>query len=268
MGGALALKAESFAFGPWLAALGVAFLLQIGSNLANDVYDNERGTDTADRKGPTRVTQAGLIKPAVVKLAMAAALGAAFLLGVYLTFVGGWVIMAVGLAAIASAVAYTGGPYPLGYHGLGEIFVFIFFGLASVVGTYYVSAGSVSGISWLMAIPVGLIITALLIVNNLRDINEDRIAKKRTMAVRLGTGFTRFEYSACLGLAYCVPVALIALGKLPVWSLSVFLSIPFAAGAMKIVLSEEGRLLNKALALTGQTAFFYSVFFAAGLLVK
>ncbi|MFA5866542.1 MAG: 1,4-dihydroxy-2-naphthoate polyprenyltransferase [Actinomycetota bacterium] len=267
IGGALAIKDGLFSFWPWLAAVGVAFLLQIGSNLANDVYDYERGTDTAERKGPTRVTHAGLLTPGAVKRGMLLVLGAAFLLGVYLTFVRGWVVMAIGLAAIAAAVAYTGGPFPLGYHGLGEVFVYVFFGQAAVTGTYFVLTGTTSELSWLMAVPVGLIITALLVVNNLRDINEDRAAGKGTLAVRLGVSFTRAEYLACMGIAYGFPVVLVVAGKLPVSSLAVFLSAPLAYRAARIVLSENVRSLNPALAFTSQTAFVYSIFFAAGILL-
>ncbi len=268
MGAALALKAGLFSWGPCLAALGVALLLQIGSNLANDVYDNERGTDTADRKGPTRVTQAGLLSSAAVKRGMVTVLAAAFLLGVYLTFTQGWVVMAIGLAAIAAAVAYTGGPYPLGYHGLGELFVFVFFGPAAVAGTYFVITGTVSSLAWIMSVPVGLIITALLIVNNLRDIDEDRSAGKRTIAVKIGIRATRAEYLGCLILAYVILVGLVMLGSLPVLTLATLLSLPLAAKAARVVVTEDGRALNPALSLTGQTSLAFSLLFAAGLLLK
>ena len=266
-GTALAWHDGHFRLGPALAALGVALLLQIGSNLANDVFDFERGADTTDRQGPMRVTQARLLTPAQVKIGMGAVFAAAALLGLYLASVSSWNVIWLGVAAILSAVAYTGGPFPLGYYGLGDLFVFVFFGLAAVAGTYYVQAGSVSVAAWWMSVPIGLIVTAILIVNNLRDIATDRAAGKKTTAVRLGVKGARVEYVLCLAMAYLVLPVLIWRGVLPLWALLAWGSLWVAWGALQVVLRQEGRALNAALAGTGQIALTYSLLLFAGLLL-
>ena len=267
VGTALAAYDGGFALGPALAALVIALLLQIGSNLANDVYDDERGADTADRLGPTRVTHTGLLTRTQVKTGMKVVLGLAFVLGLYLTWVRGPLVLVIGIAAIIAAVAYTGGPYPLGYHGLGEVFVFLFFGLTAVVGTYWVQTGTTTPLVWLMAVPPGLIITAIIVVNNLRDIEQDRVAGKRTVAVRIGMRATKAEYAACMAGAYLVLTGAVVAGALPVPTLAVWLSLPLAWRATRIVFTQSGRPLNGALAITGQTALVFSVLFALGLLL-
>ena len=249
-----------------LVCLLTALLLQIGSNLANDVFDFERGADTSERLGPTRVTQAGILTPEQVKAGMAIVFGAAALLGLYLAWLGGWVIAILGIAAIISAIAYTGGPFPIGYHGLGDIFVFIFFGLASVAGTYYIQAGMVPLSVWWMTIPPGLIITAILVVNNLRDIENDRKAHKHTMAVRLGETGTKIQYMICMSIAYLVLIPAALFGLIPWSSLLAWLSLPLAIQATKIVLTQMGSPLNAALAITGQTALVFSLLFWIGLI--
>jgi len=267
IGTALAANDGGFSPGPALAAFAVALLLQVGSNLANDVYDAERGTDTEQRLGPTRVTHTGLLTPSQVKTGMKVVLGLALVIGLYLTWVRGPLVLVIGVAAIIAAVAYTGGPYPLGYHGLGELFVFVFFGLTAVVGTYWVQTGTTTPLVWLMAVPPGLIITAVLVVNNLRDIEQDRVAGKRTVAVRIGAPATRAEYVACLAGAYLVVSAAVIAGALPPATLAIWLSVPVAWRATHLVLTAEGRPLNVALAATGQTALAFSLLFALGLLL-
>jgi 1,4-dihydroxy-2-naphthoate polyprenyltransferase len=267
MGCALAWQDGVFQWGAALACLLAAILLQIGSNLANDVFDYERGTDTPDRLGPTRVTQTGLLTPAQVKLGMGIVFSLAALLGLYLVWLGGWPVIVIGLASILAAIAYTGGPFPLGYHGLGEIFVFIFFGLASVAGTYYVQAGSVSLAAWWMSVPPGLIITAILVVNNLRDLETDRRAGKHTLAVRLGEKYTRLEYLLCMLFAYLIMPFLAWQGLVPWLSILTWLSLPQAIKSTRVVFTQQGRPLNAALAGTGQTALLYSLFFWAGSLI-
>jgi 1,4-dihydroxy-2-naphthoate octaprenyltransferase len=266
MGSALAWQARSFRLDVFAVCLFTALLLQIGSNLANDVFDFERGTDAHERLGPTRVTQAGLLSPMQVKMGMLVAFGLAGLLGLYLAWLGGWPIILVGLAAIISAIAYTGGPFPLGYHGLGDIFVFIFFGIVAVVGTYYLHTGMITAAAWWMAIPPGMIITAILVVNNLRDIDNDRKARKNTLAVRLGDRLTRVQYVACIGVAYLV-IPLAAWAQIVPWAaLLAWGSIPFAWRTTRVVLTQTGRPLNAALAGTGQIALVFSVLFWLGLL--
>lgn len=268
MGSALAWHDGFFRLAATLACLITALLLQIGSNLANDVFDFERGTDTPERLGPVRVTQAGLLKPSQVKLGMAIVFALAALFGLYLTWLGGWPIIIIGVAAILSAIAYTGGPFPLGYYGLGDLFVFLFFGLAAVAGTYYVQAGFVSAAAWWMAIPSGLIITAILVVNNLRDLENDRKAGKYTLAVLLGERGTRAQYLICMLTAYLVLLLSTWLGIVP-WSvLLAWLSLPLAVRTTHIVLTQKGRSLNAALAGTGQTALLFSILFWVGLSFK
>ncbi len=267
VGSVLAWSDGGFALGPALAALVIALLLQIGSNLANDVYDDERGADTAERLGPLRVTQSGLLRRDQVKAGMKVVFVVAFALGVYLTWVRGPMVLVIGIAAIVSAIAYTGGPYPLGYHGLGEVFVFVFFGLAAVVGTYWVQTGQTSALAWLMAVPVGLLITAIIVVNNLRDVEQDRVAGKRTVTVRIGTHATKVEFAACLGIAYLVVVAAVVARALPASTLAVLLSLPLAYRTTRIVFTHVGRPLNEALAGTGQTTLAFSVLFAIGMLL-
>jgi 1,4-dihydroxy-2-naphthoate octaprenyltransferase len=240
-------------------------LLQIGSNLANDVFDFERGTDTPERLGPTRVTQAGLLSASQVKLGMVVVFALAALLGLYLAWLGGWPIILIGLAAIISAIAYTGGPFPFGYYGLGDIFVFIFFGLASVAGTYYVQAHTVSSAVWWMTIPPGLIITAILVVNNLRDLENDCKAGKHTLAVMLGGRAAKAEYLLCMLIAYLVLPFAAWMGLVSWFSLLAWGSIPIALRATQVVLTQKGRPLNAALAGTGQVAFVFSVLFWVGL---
>jgi 1,4-dihydroxy-2-naphthoate octaprenyltransferase len=268
MGCALAWYDHAFQWVPALAALTVALLLQIGSNVANDVFDFERGADTAERQGPTRVTQAGLLTPAQVKRGMWAIFGLAALCGLYLMFLRGWVVVAIGLAAIFSAIAYTGGPFPLGYYGLGDVFVFIFFGLAAVAGTYFVQVGSVSVAAWWMSVPIGLIVTAILVVNNLRDIENDRKAGKHTLAVRLGERGTRIEYLVCMTVAYLILPLAILFGIIPWMTLLAWASLPLAIRSMRTVFTQRGRPLNAALAGTGQTAFVFSLLFWVGVLVS
>lgn len=268
MGSALAWYDGYFRLDAALACLCTALLLQIGSNLANDVFDFERGTDTEERAGPVRVTQAGLLTPSQVKLGMLVVFGLAALLGLYLAWLGGWPIVILGLAAILSAVAYTGGPFPLGYYGLGDLFVFLFFGLAAVAGTYYVQAGSVSAATWWMSIPPGLIITAILVVNNLRDRENDRKAGKRTLAVILGERATRAEYLVCMIAAYLTIPAAAWIGVIPWYGLMTWLSLPLAIRTLRVVFTQTGRPLNAALAGTGQVALWFSILFWIGLLLS
>ena len=268
MGSALAWHNDFFRLDAALACLLTALLLQVGSNLANDVFDFERGTDTPERLGPVRVTQAGMLTPTQVKYGMAVVFGLAAMFGLYLAWLGGWPILLIGLAAILSAIAYTGGPFPLGYYGLGDLFVFIFFGLASVAGTYYVQAGFVSAAAWWMTLPPGLIITAILVVNNLRDLENDRKAGKRTLAVLLGERLTKAQYLICMIIAYLILPFTAWMGVVPWSSLLAWLSLPVALRATRIVLTQHGRPLNAALARTGQAALLFSILFWVGLFFK
>ena len=267
IGAAMAWRDGVFQLDVVLVCLFTALLLQIGSNLANDVFDFERGTDTSERLGPTRVTQAGMLTPRQVKIGMAVVFGLAALLGLYLVWLGGWIIFIAGIAAIISAIAYTGGPLPIGYHGLGDVFVFIFFGLASVAGTYFIQAGTVTSAVWWMTLPPGLIVTAILVVNNLRDLENDRKAGKRTLAVRMGEHATKIQYITCIVIAYLILIPVAWAGMIPWTTLFAWLSLPLAIQGVRVVLTRKGRPLNIALAKTGQTALAFSILFWVGLLL-
>jgi 1,4-dihydroxy-2-naphthoate octaprenyltransferase len=267
VGTALAISEQVFRFGPALAALSGALLLQIGANLANDVFDFKKGADTTARLGPLRVTQAGLLTSRQVLLGMWLTFGLAALIGLYLIFVGGWPIVVIGLLSIASAIAYTGGPFPLGYKGLGDLFVFIFFGPVAVCGTYYVQAGAVSAAALWASIPVGVLTVAILVVNNLRDIETDRASGKKTLAVRLGVSGARVEYLFLLGVAYAAPPVMWLLGRSTPWVLLAWLSLLFAWPTIRLVLTAQGRILNQALAGTARLELIYAVLFSAGMIL-
>ncbi len=266
-GSAAAFYSGKFQPGPALACLLGALLLQIGANLANDVFDYYRGADASQRLGPLRVTTAGLLRPGQVLAGMWLVFGLAALLGVYLALSAGWPVFFIGAACILAAVAYTGGPFPFGYYGLGDLVVFIFFGPVAVCGTYFVQAQRVDRLALICSLPIGFLITAILVVNNLRDIATDRAAGKHTLAVRLGAMGARWEYSLCLGAAYLVPLVFIAAGGLPLWSLTYWLSLPWALKVARDVWRDEGRPLNKSLAGTGQLTLIYGVLLSLGLVL-
>jgi 1,4-dihydroxy-2-naphthoate octaprenyltransferase len=249
------------------AALLAAILIQIGTNFANDYFDFHKGADTAERLGPIRVTQSGLIAPNTVRSAMVLVFGLAALVGLYLVFVGGWPILLIGLLSIAAGVLYTGGPYPLAYHGLGDLFVFIFFGLVAVCGTAYLHTSAVPGAAWFAALPVALIVTAIIVVNNLRDIDTDRLARKHTLAVLIGRRATRIEYLLLVAGAYLLLPLGPLLGLASAWALLPLLTLPLAVGLVRTVFSAEGRPLNRALAGTGRLHMLFGVLLAIGLLL-
>lgn len=251
---------------PAAAALVGSLLIQVATNLANDYYDFVRGGDTPERVGPMRVTQAGVLPPETVKAGMLASLGAALLVGVYLAWVGGWPIVLIGLASMACAVLYTGGPFPLAYHGLGDLFVFVFFGLVAVNGTTYVQAGSWPVDGLLAGVAMGALITDILVVNNLRDIPTDARAGKRTLAVRLGVRATRAEYALLLAVAFVVPPVGVAALEWPTWTLATLLVIPLAMAPLRRVLSfAEPRELLPALGQTSRVVAIYGLLLGLGL---
>ncbi|MBT5077455.1 MAG: 1,4-dihydroxy-2-naphthoate polyprenyltransferase, partial [Candidatus Marinimicrobia bacterium] len=206
VGVSLAIHDGDFHLFTALMTLLAAVLIQIGANFANDVYDFLKGSDREDRLGPTRATQSGLISPEDMKNGMWLVFSLAILVGFYLAWIGGWPIVWIGLASIASAIAYTGGPYPLGYHGWGDLFVFLFFGIIAVSGTYFLQTGVVSNESILFGIPLGALSTAILIVNNLRDADTDVKSGKRTLAVRFGKSFVKIEYIIMMVIAFAIPI--------------------------------------------------------------
>jgi len=266
VGTALAVRdgeLDPFAFA--FAMLGALFI-QVGTNLSNDYSDARRGADTEDRLGPVRVTAGGLVPPRQVLIATYVSFGLAVLSGVYLIVVAGPVLLAIGAGSIVAGVLYTGGPRPYGYEGLGEAFVFLFFGLVAVSGSYYVQIQELPLAVFVLAVPVGLIAAAILVVNNVRDIDTDRRAGKRTLAVRLGRERARALYAAMLGGAYLALGALVA--ELCAWVLLPLLTVPLAARLVGVVRARtDGPSLNGALAGTGMLQLAFCVLLAAGVLL-
>lgn len=264
-----AVAVRDRAFNPWvaLAALFSAVMIQIGTNLANDLFDFKKGADTHTRLGPTRVTSAGLLTPGEVEIGMWVVFGLAAASGLYVVVVGGWPILVIGVASILAGIAYTAGPFPLGYNGLGDLAVFIFFGLVAVMGTYYAQARAMTLDAGLAAVPVGVLTTAILVVNNVRDADTDREAGKRTVAVLLGRGAARAEYAVLLALAYAIPLALWLLRGASAWALLPLLTLPVAVPLARVVITTEGPALNRALTGTAQLLALYGVLFALGIVL-
>jgi 1,4-dihydroxy-2-naphthoate polyprenyltransferase len=267
VGSACTLATHEFRWGPALAALLGAMLLQIASNFANDVFDYEKGADTAARLGPTRAVAAGWITPAAMRRGLAVVIGLLLVVGAYLVSVAGPVLLAIGAASIVSAIAYTGGPYPLGYHGLGDIFVLIFFGFVAVTGTVYVQAGSVPALAWWAAVPVGCLATAILVVNNVRDVETDVLAGKRTLPARFGRRFGVFEYWALLALSYAtllhphVARATGVFGVLPVATLPLAIALGLRVARLR------GAALNLVLARTALLLFAFGALLGVAILL-
>jgi 1,4-dihydroxy-2-naphthoate polyprenyltransferase len=269
VGTAAALYAvNDIRWGAFLAALAGSILIQIGTNLANDYSDAKRGADTAERLGPVRVTSSGLVAPRRVLYATWIAFVAALGVGIYLATVAGPEILAVGAVSIAAGILYTGGPRPYGYAGLGEVFVFLFFGLVAVNGSYYVQLEDVDLLPFLLSIPVGFLSTAILVVNNVRDLETDARAGKRTLAVRLGRERTRDLYVALVAGAFVLLPLGLWLGDGPAEDLIALAAAPFALAPARAVRTRtDGPALNGALAATGVLLAAFSLLLAAGLLL-
>ena len=265
VGTAVAYAAGGFALGPALAALLGAFWIQIGTNFANDVFDAEKGADGPARLGPTRAVASGLVTSAQMRRGMIVAFALATLCGAYLTAVAGWPVIAIGVASVIAGIAYTGGPWPLGYHGLGDVFVMAFFGFVAVCGTAYVQAGYVPALAWWLAVPVGALATAILVVNNLRDRAGDAACGKRTLAVRLGRRGAIAEYALLLAAAFAVPAILVVAGGSP-WLLLPLATAPVAARLVRRVQTSEGAGLNPLLGATARLLLVHSALLAAGAL--
>lgn len=278
VGTGLAIGTEVFEPVAAIFALVGALLLQIGTNFANDYYDAVRGADTDDREGFTRVTAGGLIEPKAVKRAMVVTFGLAILVGTYLVYVGGVPIVLVGLASVVAGITYTGGPLPYGYRGLGDLFVFVFFGLVAVTGTYYVQAvasagpfplwipdGTIPAVAIVASLPAAGLSTAILVVNNIRDRETDAATGKRTLAVQLGYRASRVEWTAMVALAYVVPVGLWITGSHLAVLLPLF-TLPLAINLGRTIWRRlDGEALNPALERNGKLLISHSVLFAVGL---
>ena len=268
VGTVMAFQAGKFHMLSFLATLAGAVLIQVGTNFANDLFDFQKGADNEARKGPMRVTQAGIVTPYQMKVATAAVLGLAFLVGLYLVWRAGWPILVIGLLSILFAVLYTGGPYPLGYMGLGDVFVLIFFGPVAVGGTYYIFAGHIHMPVLLAGFALGMLATAILIVNNLRDIETDRKSGKNTLAVRFGPGFAKAEYLTMLGGAMLLPVIIYFMEGAHGWAILAALYIsPAIPVIRKVFTGTDGHVLNDALAGTARLMAVFGFLFSLGWLL-
>ena len=267
LGSALAFHDKTFSIIICIVTLLAAVLIQIGTNFANDVFDFYKGTDREDRLGPIRVTQAGLIKPQSMIRAMWYTFSVAIFVGIYLAWIGGWSIVIIGLVSIIAGIAYTGGPYPLGYHGWGDVFVFTFFGIIAVPGTYYLQSHTVTDISIYMGVITGMLSTAILVVNNLRDIDTDKLSGKKTLAVRFGKNFSKIQYSFLIFMPFFLPIYLW-------WKMENGLSLLLTVFLMPIsihliiqIFSNTGSELNPILARTARFLFIFTLMLSIGLII-
>ncbi len=275
VGTSIAVTRDVFRPGAFIAALLGAILIQVGTNLSNDYSDARRGADTEERLGPMRVTAGGLVPPKTVLLWTYLTFGAAALCGVYLVVVAGWELLVLGVLSILAGVLYTGGPRPYGYEGLGEVFVFLFFGIVAVAGSAFAQLESWPWESFALAVPVGLLVTAILVVNNIRDMDTDRRAGKRTLAVRLGRERARFEYAALMAVGFLVllPIAAIEIADSDSWTalwwLLPWLTVPLAVKLVGVVRTRvDGPTLNGALARTAGLQLVFCVLLTAGILIS
>lgn len=255
-----------------LAALvcgAFALLIQIGTNFANDYYDFVKGADTAERVGPKRAVAAGWVTPATMRLAMILVFAAAFLVGLSLLRFGGWPLLVVGVTSILCGVAYTGGPYPLGYNGLGDVFVFVFFGLVAVCATYFVQAGAISAAAVLIAAGIGVLAANILLVNNYRDVETDTKAGKRTLVVRLGRKAARAQFGLSLIVALVLPIVLLVAFEFKIWILLPVVLAPLAwKHAVRLKTSNSPRELIVLLGDTGKLLALYSILLSAGIVLS
>src|SRR5687767_7549122 len=269
VGTALAIRDDEFRALAFVAALLGAILIQIGTNLSNDYSDARRGADTEDRLGPVRVTAGGLVPPRQVLVATWVAFGLAVLAGTYLIVTAGWELLLVGAASILAGVLYTGGPRPYGYEGLGEVFVFLFFGVVAVTGSYFAQTEALDADALVLAVPVGLLASAILVVNNVRDLETDRRAGKRTLAVRLGRERARALFVAMVAGAFASAPLPWLLGSLSPWLLLSWLAAPLAVPLVRVVRERtDGPSLNGALAGTGMLQLVFCVLLSAGILLS
>ncbi len=269
LGGALAWRHADPALPPFLVALFCAVLIQIGTNFANDYYDARKGADTPDRVGFVRATASGLLAPSAVLRATWICMGLAFLAGLYLVWIGGWPILAIGVSGILFGILYTGGPYPLGYNGLGDLFVFLYFGLAAVMGTTYVLTGTWLVEAFWVALVPGALSVNILVVNNLRDIHTDRLAGKRTLGVLFGERLLQLEYTGLVLLAAAIPPHLWVREGYDGWILAPLLTLPLLSGPLRSVWTHADKSeLNATLARTAAFMALYCALLAAMILLR
>ncbi len=267
VGSALAISQNKFTLILSLIALLCSVLIQVGTNFTNDLYDYLKGTDKEDRIGPRRVLVSGLISTSEMKLGIITVFGLAFLLGLFLVYAAGIVILIIGVISILAGLAYTAGPYPLAYNGLGDVFVFAFFGIVGTTGTYYLHLHEFSLLSFLIAVPVGALITNILVVNNYRDIEEDREADKYTLAVKLGKKFTRFQFVNSIAISYLILFIIYFKYDFTYWIFLPLISLPIAVILIKTLQTLEGEGLNKTLELSAKYAALFGLLFSLGLIL-
>jgi len=267
VGSALAISQNKFTLILSLIALLCSILIQVGTNFTNDLYDYLKGTDKEDRIGPRRVLVSGLISTSEMKMGIITVFGLAFLLGLYLVYAAGIVILIIGVISILAGLAYTAGPYPLAYNGLGDVFVFAFFGIVGTTGTYYLHLHEFSLLSFLIAVPVGALITNILVVNNYRDIEEDREADKYTLAVKLGKKFTRFQFVNSIAISYLILFIIYFKYDFTYWIFLPLISLPIAVILIKTLQTLEGEGLNKTLELSAKYAALFGLLFSLGLIL-
>ncbi len=268
-GASLAWYHSVFRWDASLVALLCALLIQIGTNFANDYYDFLKGADTPDRIGFERATAAGLITPNAMFRATYLTMALAFVLGLFLVWIGGWIILVIGLLSLLFGVLYTGGPFPLGYNGLGDLFVFIFFGIVAVMGTYYVNALQWSVQSFWLSVPVGALCVNILVVNNLRDIEQDKQTGKRTLGVLLGEKALQTEYLLLVIVSFLTPFIFFLLYNFSLWIFLPFLSLPFALQLIHhIWYHDDKRELNQTLERTAKFMVFFGALLSIGILFQ
>jgi 1,4-dihydroxy-2-naphthoate octaprenyltransferase len=266
LGWSIAYTTGRFHFIPAIAALVSAIMIQIGTNLVNDVVDFAKGADTEERTGPTRVTQTGLLTSRQVWGGVWVTFGIAALAGAYLAWVSGWIVILIGLFSILAGIAYTAGPFPLAYIGLGDLFVMIFFGFVAVCGTVFVTSGALPTLAWFGAAAAGALTVNILVVNNIRDIDTDRAAGRKNIAIVFGRKFAAWEYAAMLVIAYSVPPVLVCKGLASPWVLLALLSLPQGIKLWSVLRGNlAGLALNPILGKTAQLLLFYSLLLSAGL---
>ena len=266
VGTACAWRVGGFRWDAALAALLGAFLIQIATNFANDMFDFQKGADTEARLGPTRAAQAGLLTLRQLRWGIIVTVALALGTGSYLTWIAGPTVVVIGLASIVAGLAYTGGPFPLAYNGLGDVFVMAFFGFVAVCGTTFVQALTVPEIAWAASIPVGALATAILVVNNVRDFEGDARAGKTTLVVRFGREGGVREYAFLLTVAFATPVVLFLLGWTSAWVCLPLLTIPWAIRLLRSVVRDRGVALNQTLAATAKLLSVFGVLFAIGII--
>ncbi len=268
VGSSLAIAENKFKLLASVVALICALLIQVGTNLANDLYDYLKGADNKNRIGPLRVLNAGLVTPKKMKIVVFLVFSFTFLLGLYLVYHSGVIILIIGIVSILAGLAYTTGPFPLAYNGLGDIFVFIFFGVVGTVGTYLVNTNQISEISFIASIPVGALITNILVVNNYRDIEQDKLVGKNTLAVKLGKSFSRYEYLILTGISFFVPLLIYRFYSVSEWIFLPYLTLPIAYKLILMLFQYEGSALNKVLELTAKFSALFGLLFSIGFICK